>query len=181
MARPVSLGPKLLDMAMLHRALIIVCLAAGLTSGCGPRDAQPADMHAAASACGIQEFAVTASRMASQTPYMLWVRRSDDHRPDVGCYQSRLEADGLRRTLVLSSPQALDEHDGLFFNRVSDTCDLPLEAIFIHDDRRAILLEAGQLSEDQRLCAAQQVRTSGRFDDVEFSNESAPDGPTIAF
>lgn len=155
-------------------------LVVALAAACAPQEAGPADMQEAAASCGIESFEIAATRETSQSPYALHYVAESDDQAKLDCYRTRLQSRGLRPTLALGSSGDLETNDGLLFARVSEACMLPPDSRITQREGR-ILVYGADLTEGHRACTSRRLRESGRFSDIEFSNDLPPTGPTIRF
>jgi hypothetical protein len=170
---------------MLRRTAVLGVLVLALAAACGPREANPEDMRETATSCGIRSFEVAATRVASQSPFALHYVADGDDRAKLDCYRARLESRGFRSTLVLGTTRDLSTDDGLLFARVSETCELPASAIITQREGQIrnfiIVYGASGISEPIQQCVSRQLRASGRFDDIQFTDSEVPPMPTIRF
>lgn len=164
---------------MLVRSAVFSALVAALATACAPGEAGPADMQEAATVCGIRSFAVAATRDASQSPYALHHVAEGDDRAKLDCYRARLQSKGLRPTLALGSAGGLETHGGLLFARVSETCGLPRASTITQQAGKVTVYGAADLAERHRACTTMHLRQSGRFSDIQFSDDLPPAGPRI--
>ena len=163
-------------------SILMIVAGSALLAARGRADAQPAQMEEAARGCGIRTFAVAPSNATGQTPYALYFDSAEQGIDGkLGCYQARLEAMGVERTLGLGSAGFDPGSDmGLLFARVGGACGLPESALAMIGEAEIPTIFGRGLAPSAIDCAAGELRKTGRFARIDIrSNEVAPPAPTF--
>lgn len=161
-------------------ALAALLVGSPVAIACASREAQPAQMEEAARGCDIRTFAAAPSNSPDQSANALHFDTSEPGiESKLNCYQARLEAMGLERTLAAGSA-GFDPRRvvGLLFARVAASCGLPANALATVDGAPTIF-DRG-LAPRAIDCASAELRRSGRFDRIRVRpDESPPPLPTV--